>query len=336
MIGSATSERQRKTSLAHFDNSFNDQNLTPYSFAYNPGHDHGEKFPFVTRRENAECDSSSTSSDEHSRIVLNSIYNDRLKEVEQNSNNYDRRSPELVVTKKRCPERVRSLKVDEYQKSLMPLNQIASGYCYTRNLNPEEVLHIAVVKDAAAAIRSRVFITDDAKCTKPVLAAMKLQSFGVDKLIAGMTRIDSFSLLNDDLKAMLLKGAIAEMMLVRSSMHFDPRTKGWTIGAVDLPGNSDQTSITTDKVSQLSLMPCSSKQSSVQLLTPNASFHLSVELFRHIPGATQWVDDYFKFCELIDKSWKEDDVLITLLMVLILFNPENVEENQRNQIKEIK
>ena len=143
-------------------------------------------------------------------------------------------------------------------------------------------------------------------------------------------------------------------MLVRSTMHFDPRSKGWTINAVDAPQSSllcdkssvlcDKSSVLCDKSSvlcdraPLSFMPSSSRQQSTtsQQLEPmssNTSFHLSVELFKHIPGATEWVDDYLKFCDLMDQSWKDDEVLITLLMVLILFNPENVE---LHQIKEIK
>lgn len=367
VIGSATSERQRKNSLSRFGNSINAQNMIQHPNLFgSSNHRHDENDPkeenveiLPTRgRINTGSDSGSNSSDELSRKVLNSIRSDRMEQhrhlvqsldlfgTNSSSQNLDttpshrliftprdRRSPEpMIEAKKKCSD-IDSSSM-KYRESFQPrpLHHIPIGYCYTRNLNPDEAVHIEAVKEAAAAIRARVFVTDDAKCTRPVLAAMKLQSFGVDKLIAGMTRISSFSLLDDNLKATLLKGAIAEMMLVRSTMHFDSRSKGWTINAVDAP----QTSLLCDK-NPLSLMPSSSRQlstiSQLEPMSSNTSFHLSLELFQHIPGATEWVDDYLKFCDLMDQSWKDDEVLITLLMVLILFNPENVE---LHQIKEIK
>lgn len=347
MIGSATSERQRKNSLARSGTMLNGQSLAHDGFyGSHPGH--GEEYPFFTNHDQsnfvastgiAGSDSNSCSSDEGPRRRLNSLYHDQMDERRQEAaSDYDRSFSGLDFVDKECPMPCgTSLKVQEYQDSLLPLNHITTGYCHLRNLNPAEVLHIEAVKDAAAAIRSRVFMTDDAKCTKPVLAAMKLQSFGVDKLISGMARIEAFSHLNDKLKATLLKGAVAEMMLVRSTMHFDPLIKGWTINAVDIPGNN-QTSFICDKLpaqpqtQNVPIVPCSSQQSSHPSL-PNVSFHLSIELFKHIPGATEWVEDYFKFCSLLDQSWKEDEVLITLLMVLILFNPENVDPGQIKEIK---
>ena len=290
VIGSATSERQRKSSFGHSSRSLSGRNMDS-SCTYQR---HDERYPsIVTRNENVEylptveeipgSDSSSNSSDAPSRKILNSLNQDRLKQIRKPMFcEYDRRSPEPAVKRTCSDQSIRSLKAEEYQKSLLPLNHIRTGYCYKQNLNPDEVLHIEAVKDAAAAIRSRVFITDDVKCTNPVLAAMKLQSFGVDKLISGMARIDAFSNLNDGTKATLLKGAVAEMMLVRSSMHFDTGTKGWTISAFDAP-DSNQSSSTCDKSSQLPLLPCHSRQSS-SAIVPNVSLHLSVELFKHIPG----------------------------------------------------
>lgn len=346
VIGSATSERQRKTSLARPGTTLNGQNLSHHFYGSHSRH--GDCYPFafdsheqinlISSTDVVGSDSNSSSSDEPSRRLLNSLYHDQIEERQQDQASREMMSSRSASADDDCAKPCStSLKVQEYQNSLLPLNHIATGYCHLRNLNPAEVLHIEAVKDAAAAIRSRVFMTDDAKCTKPVLAAMKLQSFGVDKLISGMTRIEAFSQLNDRVKAALLKGAVAEMMLVRSTMHFDPQNKGWTINALDIPGNN-QTSLRCDKLpaqpqqSNHSIVPYSLQEPSQSKL-PDVSFHLSIELFKHIPGATEWVEDYFKFYGLLDQSWKEDEVLITLLMVLILFNPENVDPGEIKEIK---
>ena len=207
---------------------------------------------------------------------------------------------------------------------------IKTDFCYIAKLNEDESNQMLQVKDVAAAMRAKVFISEPSSL-KPLVAAMKLQKFGVDKMIVGVSNLMRFKMLDEKLKETLLRGSCTEMMLCRSTMHFCPEAKGWTVQAVNassfMPGEVErpeslktwcQTHVFSESGTALDTM----------------SFNLSIEMFQELNGNPDWIQDYYTFCSLLDQSWKEDEILITIFIILILYNPEHV--NCEETAKDIK
>lgn len=224
-----------------------------------------------------------------------------------------------------APDRV--LRQNFLPETIIPLHHIKTPFCYLSKLSDDESVQMNQVKQAAAAMRARVFVSNDTS-RKPIVAAMKLQKFGVDKMIAGVSTISAFGNLNERLKESLLRGSCAEMMLCRSTMHFDPAKKGWTVQALGSMGGQkaewpaslrtwNQTDIKSETGTDLN----------------GISFNLSIEMFQELNGDPEWIKDYFTFASLLDQSWKEDEILITILIILILFNPEHADLESAKEIK---
>ena len=99
-------------------------------------------------------------------------------------------------------------------------------------LTDQELMRLEEVRNVAVAISKKPYVvTSDTKQLRPVVEAMRMQQFGVNKMIDGMSELSAFKELSVDNQTVLLKNACTEMMLLRSVMHFDPESNSWAIFA---------------------------------------------------------------------------------------------------------
>lgn len=123
--------------------------------------------------------------------------------------------------------------------------------------------------------------------------ALQLQSFAVSKFTHAFSYLPKFNSLCKEDQKRLLKPCCAELLLLRSTKHFDSLNEQWAVNSW------------TKKHEQIKLNFSIMKEKN-QIINVRIS------------------EIYLKFCEVVKPSWREDDLFMTIIFVIVLFSSAQV------------
>lgn len=125
------------------------------------------------------------------------------------------------------------------------------------------------------------------------MIALELQSFAVTKFIHAFKYLPKFNSLCKEDQKRLLQPCCAELLLLRSTKHFDSLKEEWEVNSF------------------------SKKDEHIKL-----SFEIMKEN-NQLDGEGLY-DTYLQFCENVKRKWREDDLLMCLVFVIVLFSSAKV------------
>ena len=125
------------------------------------------------------------------------------------------------------------------------------------------------------------------------MIALELQSFAVTKFIHAFKYLPKFNSLCKEDQKRLLQPCCAELLLLRSTKHFDSLKEEWEVNSF------------------------SKKDEQIKL-----SFEIMKENTQ-IDGEGLY-DTYLRFCENVKRKWREDDLFMTIIFVIVLFSSAKV------------
>ena len=137
-------------------------------------------------------------------------------------------------------------------------------------------------------------LNDGLKSTKnSEMIALELQSFAVTKFIHAFKYLPKFNSLCKEDQKRLLQPCCAELLLLRSTKHFDSLKEEWEVNSF------------------------SKKNEQIKL-----SFGIMKE--NNQSDGEGLYDTYLQFCENVKREWREDDLFMTMVFVIVLFSSAKV------------
>ena len=125
------------------------------------------------------------------------------------------------------------------------------------------------------------------------MIALHLQQFAVSKFINAFKFLPRFNQLCKEDQKRLLQPCCAELLLLRSTKHFDSLKEEWKVRSF------------SKKTEHIKLSLDNMKES-------EPSFRINLH------------DSYLKFCENVKREWREDDLFMTMVFVIVLFSSHYV------------
>lgn len=125
------------------------------------------------------------------------------------------------------------------------------------------------------------------------MIALELQSFAVTKFIHAFKYLPKFNSLCKEDQKRLLQPCCAELLLLRSTKHFDSLKEEWEVNSF------------------------SKKNEQIKL-----SFEIMKETNQS--DGEGLYDTYLRFCENVKREWREDDLFMTMVFVIVLFSSAKV------------
>ena len=120
--------------------------------------------------------------------------------------------------------------------------------------------------------------------------AFELQSFGVSKFIQAFKFLPKFRLLCKEDQKRLLQPCCSALLLLRSTKHFDSLKEEWKVNS------------------------CSNKD----------NIKLSFDIMKENHNQEDLHYTYLRFCENVRREWREDDLIMTIVLVIVLYSSAKV------------